>query len=142
VKDNFQGGFGLGEAYKWINGSRKNKNLEPCSELGQVVAEILGRVYRGIYNMPATSGWCDKDDWSSNRCIAITVWGGLSTYDFCQLSDLVILSHDACVRIELNPKGFKYLELVFHPRNRSGSLPQRMPSMEEAIARVRPEVTK
>lgn len=64
----------------------------------------------------------------------------LSTFDFDYLTRLVVLAHDACVRVEIVSSGPGRIGLVLHKRtSRTGSSYDRHPTMEEAIERVRPK---
>lgn len=64
----------------------------------------------------------------------------LSTFDFDYLTRLVVLAHDACVRVEIVSSGPGRIGLVLHKRaGRTGSSYDRHPTMEEAIERVRPK---
>lgn len=64
----------------------------------------------------------------------------LSTFDFDYLTRLVVLAHDACVRVEIVSSGPGCIGLVLHKRHaRDGAMHERHPTMEEAIERVRPK---
>lgn len=64
----------------------------------------------------------------------------LSTFDFDYLTRLVVLAHDACVRVEIVSSGPGRIGLVLHKRaGRTGSSYERHPTIEEAIERVRPK---
>ena len=64
----------------------------------------------------------------------------LSTFDFDYLTRLVVLAHDACVRVEIVSSGPGRIGMVLHKRaGRTGSSYDRHPTMEEAIERVRPK---
>lgn len=64
----------------------------------------------------------------------------LSTFDFDYLTRLVVLAHDACVRVEIVSSGPGRIGLVLHKRaGRTGSSYDRHPTIEEAIERVRPK---
>ena len=65
----------------------------------------------------------------------------LSTFDFDYLTRLVVLAHDACVRVEVVSSGPGRIGLVLHKRaGRTGSSYDRHPTIEEAIDRVRPKL--
>lgn len=122
------------DAYEWIESGAK----KPVSEFGKAVASILGRVWRGIYHLESVL----KSDWSSERMIEVLVFGSLDSFDFDYLSSLVILCHDACIRVEVNPCNFHYLKLRFHPRKgRNGGMSQRHPTIDEAINSARRQRT-
>lgn len=63
----------------------------------------------------------------------------LSTFDFDYLTRLVVLAHDACVRVEIVSSAPGRIGLVLHKRaSRSGDMFERHPTIEEAIANMRP----
>lgn len=126
----FDHGFTVGKHYEWIESATHQK----VSELGKVVATILARSLGGIYNISGVQ----KADWTNERFIRIALYGGLSSYDSDRLTRLLVLCHDACIRLEINPCNMRYLELVFHPRSaREGRMFDRHPTLESATASIR-----
>jgi hypothetical protein len=120
------------DAWEWIHRDTK----KPVSEFGKVVATILCRGFRtGIYNVSGVS----KADWSREDYVEIRIrHRDLSTFDFGHLTNLVIVCHDACVRLSINPVNMTHLALVFHPRKgRTGRMSERHPTIEDAIAELR-----
>lgn len=69
------------------------------------------------------------------RGIKVSVWSSrLSTFDFDQLTRLVLLAHDRCVRVELANGGPWRTGVVLHRRYaREGCIIQRHPTIEEAL---------
>lgn len=69
------------------------------------------------------------------RGIKVSVWSSrLSTFDFDQLTRLVLLAHDRCVRVELANGGPWRTGVVLHRRYaREGCISQRHPTIEEAL---------
>lgn len=64
--------------------------------------------------------------------------GGFATWDFDQLTRLVIGAHDDCIRMLISPSGPGMLCLSFWPReDREGKMAKRHPTIEEAIASYR-----
>jgi hypothetical protein len=62
----------------------------------------------------------------------------LSTYDFDQLTRLVLLAHDRCVRVELANGGPSRTGVILHRRHaREGCISQQHPTIEKALARHR-----
>ena len=112
--------------------STKNA-LEP-SELGKRVHAIMEAVFGGSYNWDRKK----KVDWSNPYYIEIGWYGSLSTFDFNQLTPLLFHCHDAAIRLEIAPRTPRYLTLLFHQRQRDGSISQRHPSLSQAIAAHRP----
>jgi hypothetical protein len=111
----------------------RKKELSP---IGRVVADILGQVFRGIYHM-------DRDalraDWSNKHYIELTInaYRTWSSYDDSKLTTLIVLCHDAGIRLEIQPAGPRYFRLLFHQRAREGDISTRMPTMEEHLALIR-----
>lgn len=58
----------------------------------------------------------------------------LATFDFNGLTRLVILAHDRCIRVDVEPSGPQMLKMFLHHRTREGLVHERHPTLEEAIA--------
>src|SRR6266404_2787116 len=101
--------------------ARFTKWADMCqlSPLGREVAEILGQVFLGIYHIEDEIGQ-GKVDWSHKYGIEIGTWRTLSTYDFANLTWLVVLCHDRAIRLEIGSRGYRRLKLIFHQRTRGG----------------------
>lgn len=100
---------------------------------------ILVKAFRtGVYNLPIK--W-DRARLGGGPCPSLTVnvySGGLATWDFDHLTRLVIAAHDECIRLEISPSAPRYLKISMWQRNtREGSISQRHPTIEEAIAGYR-----
>lgn len=100
----------------------------------ELVLEILSKVFSGVHNIP----WTKKrlvpwgDGWSCN------IHRNLSTYDNDSLTRLVVLCHDACIRLEISPSGPGLLRLSFWQRDgRDGRLYARHPTLEDNVKRIR-----
>ena len=70
------------------------------SGFGAKVADILGEVYSGIYHIDNED--LRAADFTHERFVAIALPGCLATYDADYLTRLVILCHDAAIRLELD----------------------------------------
>lgn len=113
---------------------RKPLPTEPQSEIERRAYVVLSRVYLGIHHV---DGWCRRI--SDPYWVRVTVPGELGTYDFAEMTRLVIAAHDECVRVAAFPAGPRNLQLVFSLRGRPGrfldtSLMDTHPTMEQAIA--------
>jgi len=108
-------------------------DLKP-SELGLKVADILGMVWNGLYHLDPRI--IEKTNWADPYCISVLIRESLSTADWENLTDLVILCHDLAIRMELSPH-MRYLRLFFHQRTREGYYNQRHPTIEEATEKCR-----
>lgn len=116
----------------WVEAHIKRK-LTPFQRR---VAEIVGIIGSNAYNAPVK--W-EKVDWEYGFGGVAVVWGNghLATYDFMPLTTLVFLCHDARMRVQIEPAGPRGLRLVFFQRRESGTIGQRHPNLDEAIAEHR-----
>ena len=103
-----------------------------ASAFGARVARILDDIW-ALYNIPRV----ERVDFSDERIVEINIDKTLSTFDFDELTQLVVRCHDACIRLSVSACNMRYLKLQFHPREREGQIYTRHPTMEQAIERVR-----
>jgi hypothetical protein len=116
----------------WIRRSLKKET----SPLGEAVANLLGRVFLGIYHLPIRS--LEKVDWINPLWIEIILGQDLSTIDGCHLTALVVLAHDKMIRVSIEGVGPGYMRLRFHQRNtRTGSICEQCPTIEDHIKIIR-----
>lgn len=120
----------------------KRKGFRPAPEaltpFQARVMDICGIVGGGIYNAPIS--W-DKVAWGDRYegdALFIT-WRDdrFATWDFGALTMLVLLAHEARIRIEIRAKTKGYFELVFSQRQHEGGIARRHPSIDEAVAAFR-----
>ncbi len=106
------------------------------SEFGTLVADILGQAFQGLYH-EQNAVTNKKVDWSSDRWIAITICGSISTFDDSRLTLLVLLCHRYGVRMEISGASSRYMRLAFSPRTigLTGPLWKRQPTIEQMIER-------
>jgi len=97
------------------------------------VMDILGIVGGGIYNAPMS--W-DAIEWGQ-RYLAVPWRGDLATFDGKALTLLVMLCHEACIRVNISARTFRHVMLVFHPRRDDGCTMSRHPTLDEAAASFR-----
>lgn len=117
---------------EWVKASL-NKEMSP---LGEVVADLLGSVWQGIYHIDESA--LNKVEWDDPYHVAIVVYGDLATVDFNRLTSLVVLAHDAMLRVSIEGCGPNYMRLRFHQRKvRDGSLSERCPTIEDHINQIR-----
>jgi hypothetical protein len=121
----------------WIKTSL-HKEMSP---LGEKAADFLGDVFRGIYHLSGSSHCSlSKVDWTEKHNIEVILYsGGWSTWDFSELSRMVVLAHDRCLRLEIAPYSFHYIKLFISQRERTGDISARHPTMEDHIAIIRKE---
>jgi len=117
---------------EWIKKSLR-KDMSP---LGEAVANLLGRIYLGIYHLSSQA--LNRVNWSDTYCIEYTHYGDLSTVDFGNLTALVVFAHDKMIRVSIRGCGPGYLRMQFHQRNsRTGRLSERYPTIEDHIEKLR-----
>ena len=124
---NAPGGAGAG----WV---RDSFRCEP-SPLGAAVADLLNDVFAGIYHLNHRS--LRKVDWTDPYVIMLNHDGALPTFDYDFLTQMVVLCHDRCLRLQIKGKGPRILELMFHQREREGGISHRHPTIEDAVASIR-----
>lgn len=99
--------------------------LEPF----EVRAErVLAITFRGIHH-------CDKitkHEWGWTTLADV-----MATFDFDELTRLVIAAHDECVRVQVSPAGCRRIKLTLHDRKRVGHIFTRHPTLEQAIEALR-----
>lgn len=104
---------------------------KPPSPVGIQVAELLG-TWHGLHHFDQRE--MERVEWWNPRFIEIRWAGSLSTFDFNELTRLVFLAHDRCIRVEIQPQSNRYLKLLFHPRkSRDGRMTERHPNLEQAV---------
>lgn len=70
---------------------------------------------------PFGRGWC------------LNINGSIATYDDSTVTRLVLLAHKECVRVEIIPASSSYLKIAIWQRQRTGSIYDRHPSMEDTL---------
>lgn len=110
------------------------------SDLGIDVADFLADWYGGMHNFVHATN-ITKTNWSNDFVIVVLFNRGMETYDSDLLTKLVVMSHDRLLRVEVNPKNFRNLELVFHRRKREANFSRGMPTMEDHILAIRSGLT-
>jgi len=103
-----------------------------ASPFGLKVARILDDIW-ALYNIATFT----KIDFSAEDAVQFRLHKSIATYDFDELTQLVVRCHDACVRLSIRGSG-SHLSLHFSPRERdTESMVTSHPTMEQAIERVR-----
>jgi len=90
------------------------KPTASVSELGEIVADIIGQLYEGIYHVEDNHLF--KADWANPKRIVLTLpdgGGRFATYDFSLLTHLVLLAQATKIRIAITAATHGYLRLTF-----------------------------
>lgn len=95
-------------------------------ELLDKSAHILAETFGGLHNVPGRLK-------HFGYWIELCVLGELSTFDFDRLTSLVMGAHAHCCRVSVRAASPQYLRLMFHNRQREGSMSERHPTLDEAI---------
>jgi hypothetical protein len=106
------------------------------SPLGAKVADLLDAVWSGLYHLPASL--VDRVQWDDPYCItAVVPDHALSTFHSDLLTRLVVLCHDAALRLEISAANPRNVRLSFWQRKREGGISERHPTMEVAMHGIR-----
>ncbi|MBB3940727.1 hypothetical protein GGR39_002384 [Novosphingobium fluoreni] len=111
---------------------------EKLSEFQAKVIDICGMVGGGIYNAPIN--W-DKVAWGTGAWHS-GMWvpwrdGRMATFDSYQLTNLVLLAHEARIRVEVRAQAHGHFLLSFFQRSHEGGFAGRHPNIDEAVAAFR-----
>lgn len=108
-------------------------NEEKVAELERRTERVLAVTYRGIHHVP----YWNRRRKIGSHSLKVSVLSGLSTWDYDELTRLVIAAHDECVRLEIHSSAPRMLRLSFSLREREGNITERHPTIEQAIERIR-----
>lgn len=89
--------------------------------------------YGGEHHFPRSG----IKEWGYGYCVHHDQ-GDLSTYDFNRLTKLVLMAHDDCIRVAIQPHAFKTVRISIWQRKREGAMSERHPTLEQAIEMFRP----
>lgn len=94
--------------------------------------DFFSAFYFGAHHIPGYkprqfgSGWYVNHD-----------RGGMATYDFNQLTRLVVLAHDRCIRAEISALTPSMIRIAIWKRKREGDMAERHPELEDHIKAIR-----
>ena len=119
-------------AHEWVEAHIGH----PISEFQRRAVDLLiAGLNTGPWNVPIN--W-QKVDWKFGGGVRFPLRNTtLSTFDFDHLTRLVILAHDRCIRVGVEPRTFRHLAISMFPRKVEGAMHDRHPTIEEAIAKLR-----
>lgn len=111
----------------WLN---RQKEYHPWMSENQLECWMfICWCFRGAHHIPS-------DPKEFGRGISVTVYlNTLATFDFDQLTRIVVAAHDAMVRVELGNGGPNRIKLIMHKRwRRDGAMHKRYPTIEQATS--------
>lgn len=121
--------------WEWVETQLRYRKPEmKMSDFGRRVADILGDVFAGIYHLSHKS--LERVGWDGETWIQYILYGELSTWDFSNLTRLVLLAHERHVRISVSGASPNHLRIEFHPRTRDGDTYHRHPTIDEQVRRL------
>jgi len=99
------------------------------------IRNVLATTFRGIHHCGKIKKY---DEGTVNEMWETNKYGGMTTYDFDELTRLVIAAHDECVRVEISHSGPGLVKIRLWARdNRDGKYYEKHPTIEEAIKAFR-----
>ncbi len=72
----------------------------------------------------------------------IVTGDSLCSYDYSNMTRLVIMAHDRAIRVAVVPHTFKLLRIIIHQREREGGELTKHPDLESNVARLREIIEK
>lgn len=124
---------------RWVAASLDAKDMSP---LGVAVADLLETWAFGIYHLDR--GELLRVEWSNPSHLEMRHYGSMATFDDDKLTRLVLLAHERCVRVQIEPRSNRYLTIRFHARVRAvGRVLQmweRHPDVAEMVQRFKRRV--
>lgn len=93
---------------------------------------FFSKFYRGEHHIPGYKPKSCGYGWMVNHDR-----GTLATFDFNELTRLVVMAHDNCYRLEVAPKSKTVLEICIWKRQREGGMSERHPELEAHIESIR-----
>lgn len=131
------------DAVEWLENDlaalhRMKPKLGPApvlSDFHKLAVTVIRRgMGCGIYNVRAN--W-EKAEFHP-RYLRVTMSADAwATFDFSELTRLVIAAHDACLRLQLEPVSRGYMAVFLSPRTRDGGSMARHPTIEQAVEAFR-----
>ena len=91
--------------------------------------EFFAEFYRGEHHFPSELKPFGEG-WSMNHL------GPLATFDSDDLTRLVILAHDCCIRVQLEQGGPNRIRISIWKRSREGQMYERHPTIEEVLNKI------
>ena len=92
-------------------------------------AWVLCTTYGGAHHVPRVR--------VGARFLEVCAYGDLATADGTQLTRIVLLAHEAAVRVSISPCNQQYVYIHLHPRARTPSNMTNHPTLEAAAAAMR-----
>ena len=94
--------------------------------------DFFATLYRGKHHLPSAM----RDE--GNGCWSVSHYGDLASFDYDDLTRLVLLAHDRCVRVWVRAGQPRHVRIWIAARYRgTGSMTSDHPTIEDAILKFR-----
>jgi hypothetical protein len=100
----------------------------------QQATEFFSEFYFGEHHIPGYKPKRCGFGWSVNHDR-----GELATFDYNQLTRLVFMAHDKCIRVGVEALRNGIIRITIWQRQREGTIDSRHPTLEQALAKFRNE---
>lgn len=93
-----------------------------------IATDFFAEFYNGEHHIPGFEpkpygyGWCVLHD-----------RGDLATFDFSELTRLVLMAHEMCIRVSVEAVSKNVMRISIWQRVREGGMSERHPTIETAI---------
>lgn len=94
--------------------------------------QFFSDFYGGEHHIPGFKPKEDGFGWRVNHDR-----GEMATFDFNQLTRLVVMGHDRCIRVGIDAARNGIIRITIWKRQREGSMSERHPTLEQAIEKIR-----
>ena len=115
---------------------------ERMTQFQRAVVHIIGIAGGGIYNAPISLNTIDWDSRGYGSGMSVVWRGHLATHDCNRLTMLVLLCHEARIRLEISPASNHHIRLSFHPNALFFGEQRLLPDIDEAVAKFRAYMPK
>lgn len=116
---------------EWLKQSREHSYAWASDDQWACVLMLIA-MFRGEHHLPGEIK-------AAGRGVRISAHASrFSTYDYSDMTRLVFMAHDRCIRAELCPSGPGRIGIMLHKRHkREGEMHERHPTLEQAVAEWR-----
>lgn len=115
----------------------------PQASFEERAREVIQCAFGGEHHVRKLKWMLAKDAILVSSFCEFAVPGYLSTWDYDELTKLVVAAHDQCVRAEVRPKGKDFLVILSDRERQNADHPyvNAHPTLEDHAARIREEIT-
>lgn len=121
------------EREEFLRERLRNHGCDAPSDMGLRCADFMERLVGGLHHVYGSRSACGVD-WTG-QCVSVMLAPGPSTYDYSQLTAIVLLAHELSIRAEILVRG-RGLGLVLSPRATGDTdITTMHPTMDAVIGR-------